>query len=131
GQAREGWAVKRLLVGVVLASASPILAQVPAARLAPPTPATTARASAPDPFQDEGKLPAARLGPITGARVGDVPAETPSEERYNWGAPRGKSNDRSATPTSRRSGRDQDDEDYDRRGARLREPARGRLTNDH
>ena len=130
----EGWAVKRLLVGVVLASASPILAQVPAARLAPPTsptPATTARASAPDPFQDEGKLPAARLGAITGAKVGDVPAETPAEEKYNWGAPRDKDKDRRATPTSRRSGRDQDDEDYDRRGARLREPARGRLTNDH
>jgi hypothetical protein len=123
GQAMEGWAVIRLFVGLILAIASPLLAQSPAARLAPPTPPPTVRASEPDRLEDS-RQPAARLGTITAARIGDVPDDASKEERFNWGTPR----DRKAIPASRRSERDYDDQDYDRRGARLRTPVPGKTT---
>ncbi|HJZ59869.1 MAG TPA: hypothetical protein VKE74_33315, partial [Gemmataceae bacterium] len=145
--------MKRVLVGVFLSCAAPAVGQVPAARLAPPVappaPPVT-RAASPDPFPDGQPLPAARLGPITSARIGEVPDDASPEERYNWGEPRNR--DRRVTPASRTRetdrdrdrlgesdrdydrdsdrdrGRDRDRDDRDRRGARLREPAPGRLT---
>lgn len=126
--------MNRLLVGAVLASAVPALAQAPAAaRLSSPVTPLPAivRGAEPDPFQDGPRPPAARLGVITSARIGEAPDDATPEERYNWGAPRGGgSRDRRASPASRTRDRDDDrDDDSDRRGARLREPTRGRLTN--
>lgn len=130
----------RVFVGIVLASAAPGLGQAPAARLAAPVAPASAviRGSDPDPFMDGPRLPAARLGTITSARIGEAPDSASPEERYNWGAPR----DRRASPAARSRDRDRapdrdadrdrdlarNDSDYDRRGARLREPAAGQLT---
>jgi hypothetical protein len=124
--------VTRLVVGVVLVSAVPALAQAPAARLGSPVPPpSTARASAPDASPDDRPGPAARLGPISTARIGEGPADAPPEERYNWGVPRDRAV--KATPVSRSGGRDNDwyrdrEDDPPARGARLRDPAPGRLT---
>ena len=134
GQAKEGWAVNRLLASFVLASSVPLVAQEPAARLLVPTAPPIARASSPDPFQDGPRLPSARIGAITTGRIGEGPENASPEERYNWGVPRDR--DRRATPASRtrerESSRDCADldreEPSDRRGARLRDPAPGKLT---
>lgn len=111
---------RRLLLTFVLAVAGWAGAQEPAARLALPRPPITARAIDPD---DEGRPPpAARLGTVSTGRIGRGPEDASDEERYNWGTPR------RATPTSRdrdaeRSRSDRDD-DYDNRGAKLRNPYR-------
>jgi hypothetical protein len=123
--------VKRLFVVIAFASAAPVLAQAPAARLGAPVPPHTVRAADPDAVPDDRPLPAARLGVITSARIGQGPTDATPEERYNWGAPRSRGDAR-VTPASRN--RDRDDRNGDRdfelagRGARLREPAEGRLT---
>ena len=118
----------RLVVGVVLAAAGPLLAQVPAARLgAPAVPHTAARANDPDPPRNDGPLPAARLGVITSARIGEGPDDSSAEERYNWGTPRPRGGTR-ATPVSRNRDSDRYRDDEDDRGARGR--GRGRLTQD-
>ena len=112
--------MQRLIAGIILASALPICAQVPAARLGVPDRPLTVRANDPDPFMDGPRLPAARLGAIAPGKVGEGPDRVSAEERYNWGVPRER--DRKATPASRTRERDRDD-DTDSRGARLRNPA--------
>ena len=118
---------RRLLV-VLLASAAPAtptLAQAPAARLGAPAPSPkmTVRASSGDPDSDDRPPPAARLGTISTGRIGEGPDDSSAsaEERYNWGGPRRTT---PATPASRNRNRDPDDEGYDGRGAKLRNPAR-------
>jgi hypothetical protein len=129
GQATEGWAVYRFFAGIVVAAIVPALAQGQSARLVDPDSQRTTSGASPDPFQDSPRPPAARLGVISGAKIGDVPDNSSDEERYNWGAPR----TRRATPVSRTRDKDNSD-DPDRedapagRGARLRDPAPGRLT---
>lgn len=114
---------RRLLVGVLLASAGPMMAQAPAARLGVPasSPSITVRASYGDPGYDDRPAPAARLGTVSTGRIGEGPEDASPEEKYNWGTPRRNT---TATPASRN--RNLDDEGYDGRGAKLRTP--GRLT---
>jgi len=125
--------VKSLVPAVLLVAATPVLAQAPAARLGTPVAPPTVARAAPDSTSDDRPLPAARLGPIASARIGEGPGDASPEERYNWGAPRER--DVRATPASRSRDRDRDNDWYrDRddeppaRGARLREPTKGRLT---
>jgi hypothetical protein len=117
--------IRRLVVGILVASAVGALGQEPKARLgapvAPPPPVTV-RASPSDP-DDEGRPPAAKLGTVSNPKIGEGPDDASAEERYNWGAPRRNTK---ATPASRN--RDSDDEDNGGRGAKLRNPAKGRLT---
>jgi hypothetical protein len=120
--------VKRSFVLILLASAAPVLAQSPAARLLAPSQPYVVRSSPADP-DDEGRSPAARLGTVSGARTGDAPDDKSPEESYNWGTPRDRTK---AKPTARRSDRDPDNEESGGgRGARLRDPAPGQGTNGH
>ena len=65
--AKEGWAVNRLVVAVLLVCGASTFSQSPpAARLGSPV----VRASSPDPFQEGLALPAARIGSIEEAKVG-------------------------------------------------------------
>ncbi len=119
--------MNRLIVGIVVLAPVPAFAQGPAARLVDPASQSTIRAANPDPFQDSPRPPAARLGVITAARVGEGPDNATPEEQYNWGAPR----NRKATPASRSRQKADDldrEDDNTGRGARLSNPAPGRLT---
>ena len=119
--------MNRRLLGVLLASAGPMAAQVPLQRHGDARAVTEHHRahSYGNPANDDRPPPAAQLGTVSTGRIGEAPDDASPEEKYNWGVPRRNT---TATPASRTrdTNRNSDDEGYDGRGAKLRTP--GRLT---
>lgn len=140
---REALTVGLLMAGMAAWGQSP----TPSAKIGrpmSPAPAPIVRAAGADPW-DDAPQPTARLGPITSGEIGKGPSDASEAELYNWGVPpkrspkTGQAPDRARSPfetasrtkaSDERSSRERDrEDDGDERSARLREPVRGRSTN--